>query len=352
MATSTEIRIAFIGAGGICKSRHLPNLAKIDGLQVVAVSNRTRESSQRIAGEFNIPEVVDDWHDIVDRDDIDAVFIGTWPYMHMEMSNAALKAGKHVFCQARMALDLDQAKRMYAAAKDNPTLVAMLCPPPHRMPFEPFIKQVLDSGQLGDITMITMQSISGANLDTQSITWREQIEFSGKHALAMGIYAETLNAWFGEYKTLTAELSTPISTKCDPTLGSVEIEIPQVVTITGRLKSGAIMTEQHMGLAADKSPRPDSITVFGLNGTLHYQFMADHIEIATAGQPLKSVDVPTEQQNPWNAEQEFITAVRSAMRSESWQISPDYAEGLAYMRKVQAVHLASLTGKTVDPADL
>ena len=107
------IRVGFIGLGGICRSRHVPGLRAIEGVEIVAVANRSRESSERAAREFGIPEICDSWEQLVARDDLDAVFVGTWPYMHRAMSVAALQAGRHVFCQARMALDAADAKAMY-----------------------------------------------------------------------------------------------------------------------------------------------------------------------------------------------------------------------------------------------
>src|SRR6476620_5374208 len=124
-----KLRIGIIGAGGIVKSRHLPALRRIDGVEVAAVSNRSRESGEAVAREWGIPEVLTDWRALVARDDLQAVFIGTWPYTHAEMSIAALEAGKHVFCQARMARDTAEAKAMLQCAERHPGQVAMLCPP-------------------------------------------------------------------------------------------------------------------------------------------------------------------------------------------------------------------------------
>ena len=207
-----------------------------------------------MAKDFNIAEVVDDWHALIARADIDTIFIGTWPYMHREMSVAALNAGKHVFCQARMANDLAQAKAMVEAAHAHPKLVHMVCPPPTRMPFEPYIQNLLGTGQLGTLTAVELYAVGGGNLDANKISGRECGEFSGKQILAMGIYAETLNAWLGPYEELSARLATPIPVKTDPsTHQSVRIDIPQVVTITGKLKSGRLAYEHHSGLATDKS---------------------------------------------------------------------------------------------------
>src|SRR5688572_24993856 len=114
------LNIGIIGAGGIVRSRHLPGLARVPGARVAVVCNRSRESGEAIAREWDIPEVLTDWRALVARDDLQAILIGTWPYTHAEMSIAALEAGKHVFCQARMARDAGEARRMLAAAEAHP----------------------------------------------------------------------------------------------------------------------------------------------------------------------------------------------------------------------------------------
>lgn len=346
-----EVRVGFIGAGAICRSRHLPGLAAIPGVKVVAVCNRTEGSGRAIAGEFNIPEVMTDWRALVARADLDAVFIGAWPNTHKEMSIAALEAGKHVFCQARMARDLDEAKAMLAAAKAKPQLVNMICPPPTRMPFEPYIRRVLAEGVLGRLTLVELLSASQANLNENAVHWREKQELSGRQVLAMGIYAETLNAWVGPYDQLTANLATPLALKRDESGAEVAVAVPQVVTITGRLAGGALVVERHTGLATDATTPGDQLTLWGMTGTLRYRF-GNEIELALRGQPLKTVTVADSEIRGWLVERDFIDAVRLAQEGKPWRVSPDFEEGLAYMRKVEAVHRSAALGQTIRLASL
>lgn len=350
MPSANEIRIAFIGAGSICRSRHLPGLARIDGVNVVAVANRTRESGESVAGDFGIDEVMDDWRELIARDDIDAVFIGTWPYMHKEMSIACLEAGKHVFCQARMAMNLDEAKAMVAAAAAHPKLVNMICPPPTRMPFEAWIKDTVDSGKLGPISLVRLLSSNSANLDPNRFSWREDVNLSGRQILGMGIFAETLNAFVGPYDTLRAETSISIPTK-HVDGHDVDVKIPQTVAITGKLKNGAIILEHYTGLTADKTTPGNELVIQGLKGTIRYNF-GNTIEFAAAGEELAEVDVPESQVRNWHVEEDFIAAVRAAGQGDSWQVSPDFKEGLLYMQKVEAVHLSAQSGKAVAPSEL
>src|SRR6478735_2139109 len=131
-----KIRVGLIGAGGNTKAFHIPGLKKQDGVQIAAVANRTRESSQRVADEFAIPKVHDHWQALLEDASIDAVCIGTWPYMHAPLTIAALGAGKHVLCEARMAMDHGEAHAMLAASLRHPGLVAQIVPAPHTLAFD------------------------------------------------------------------------------------------------------------------------------------------------------------------------------------------------------------------------
>ena len=124
-----EINVGIVGAGDIAQRRHLPNLQKIEGVNVVAVCNRTRETVAKVAEDFQIPGVYTNWRELMRQEEIDAVFIATPPYLHCPATLAALETEKHVFCQARMAMNYPEAKKMYEASQQS-DLKTMLCPVP------------------------------------------------------------------------------------------------------------------------------------------------------------------------------------------------------------------------------
>jgi len=90
-----EIRVGLIGAGGNVRNRHIPGFQGVQDLSIVAVANRSLESGRAIADQFNIPQVYGDWKELLDDEGINAVCIGTWPYMHRTLTLAALEKGKH-----------------------------------------------------------------------------------------------------------------------------------------------------------------------------------------------------------------------------------------------------------------
>ena len=143
-----SLRIGIVGAGANTRERHIPGFQEIDGVEVAAVCNRSRESGQRAADDFGIPTVYDDWKEVVHAADVDAVCIGTWPYLHCAITLECLAAGKHVLTEARMAMNLDEARRMLAAARASDR-VSMIVPAPINLESEPTLLDMVAAGDFG-----------------------------------------------------------------------------------------------------------------------------------------------------------------------------------------------------------
>jgi predicted dehydrogenase len=174
----TKLKIGIIGAGAVVKHRHVPALKKIQDVEIVAVCNSSYESSEACCKE-HIPEATPyaNWAELVGDPDIDIVWIGTPPYLHSTIAISALEAGKHVFTQARMALNLSEAEEMFAASQRNPHLVTMVCPPPHGMRGTLFIQKLLAEKYLGEPHHLRLQSLTGTYLDPDALPhWRQRDE--------------------------------------------------------------------------------------------------------------------------------------------------------------------------------
>src|SRR5205085_5443216 len=72
--------------------------------------------AERVAREFDIPNIADGWREVVARDDVDLVSIVTPPVTHAEIALAALNAGKAVLCEKPMALNAAETDAMRGRA--------------------------------------------------------------------------------------------------------------------------------------------------------------------------------------------------------------------------------------------
>src|SRR5438552_142158 len=97
------VRVAIIAAGGWVRHRIMPTLQAIEGVTLTSVCNRRRESAEAAARQFGIERVHDHWSEAVAAADVDAVYIGGWPFLHERVTLAALGAGKHVLVEAHIA---------------------------------------------------------------------------------------------------------------------------------------------------------------------------------------------------------------------------------------------------------
>src|SRR5215813_5696420 len=99
------------------------------------------------------PSTYTDWRRIIDRKDVDAVFIGTPPHLHSEMAIAALKSGKHVYCEKPLGVTAAQVKALVEAARgSNRVLTAGQQLRSQRL-LKEAVRQIHE-GIIGDVIMI------------------------------------------------------------------------------------------------------------------------------------------------------------------------------------------------------
>ncbi len=299
-------------------------------VEIVAVCNSTFASSQRFCRE-HLPHATPfkNWADLVALRELDAVWIGTPPYMHAPVTISALEAGRHVFCQARMAMNLEEALEMQVAARKRPHLVAMLCPPPHGMRGDLMMRQILEEKRVGRPHQVRVQSFSSNFLDGSAPAhWRQRIELSGINVLTLGIYVEVLQRWLGPIRAVTARAKTVY-----PERDGYEVRIPDMVSVLAEFDHGAEGVLEFSGVSAFAPA--DRLEIYGNRGTLHYDFSGDTITLGQVGERAAAVvEIPPAMERPWTVEKDFIAALKnpSAPRPH-----PNFDDGVAYMRVTQAV---------------
>src|SRR5512139_361675 len=101
-----RVNIAVIGTGRI-GSMHTRNLARsIHEANVVAVCDIRLEVAQAVADELGIERVVKDYHELLEDEGIEAVLIATNTDTHAFIVKDAARAGKQIFCEQPLALNL------------------------------------------------------------------------------------------------------------------------------------------------------------------------------------------------------------------------------------------------------
>jgi len=110
------------------------------------ICGRNLDSVQAFASHWGWEEAAVDWQSVISRKDIDVVNIGAPNHLHAPIAIAAAKAGKIVFCEKPLALNLEEARRMAEAARKVPNLVWFNY---RRVPAIALAKRLVQEGRVG-----------------------------------------------------------------------------------------------------------------------------------------------------------------------------------------------------------
>lgn len=338
-----NVRIGLVGAGGNMRAKHIPGFQAIEGVEIVSVANRSRESAERVAAEFDIPKVYDTWAELVDAGDTDAICIGTWPYVHCAVTLSALECNKHVLCEARMAMNAHEARIMLDAARNNPHLVAQVVPAPMTLELDRTISDLIAEGYLGELLAVEIRATSREFVDRKSaLTWRQDAELSGCSALALGIYYEIMMRWVGPAVCVAAmtRVHVPYRKNADGRLRAVTV--PDHIEVLCELASGAIA---RLNFSAVTGLGPSNEAwLFGSEGTLRVNLDAKTVFGGKRGDAeLGEIPIPPEKRGGWRVEEEFVNSIRG---KEAVRLTR-FEDGVRYMEFTEAVARAAQSGQSM-----
>jgi predicted dehydrogenase len=345
------IRVGLIGAGANTRARHIPGLRAIEAVEIVAVCNRRLESALAVGEEFGIPRIYEHWEEVVADAELDAVVIGTWPYLHCPITVAALRAGKHVLTEARLSMSAAEAHHMLHEARKHAGLVTQVVPSPFGLKGDRVVREWVEGGRLGELREVHVFSYGAALADAAApLSWRQDAALSGFNMLNLGILHETLLRWVAPPVQVCAQVHGHIATRIDPQSGvSRPVGTPDSVQVLAVLADGA-RTTYHLS-AVTPFGQAMGIHLHGSDGVLQYDLLADRIRGASArhghrpgpAAELPDVPIPTERQRSWQVEADFIAAIRDGKPIEL----TSFETGVAYMEFTEAVARSAEIGEAI-----
>src|SRR5215208_5175441 len=193
------MRIGLIGCGNVGVNAHIPSVQANEGMRIVAAADPTPERLQAAAAAGLAPaDLHADWRDLLAREDIEAVIVATPQRFRPEIVIAAARAGKHVLAEKPLALTPADAQAMIDAARAVGVTLATVHNY-HFMPVYRDIKEVLDSGEIGQpeiavLNYLGVEDRPGA--EAYSPRWRHRAADSGGGVLMDMLHVVYLANWF------------------------------------------------------------------------------------------------------------------------------------------------------------
>lgn len=144
-----KLRIGVLGCANIAKRSVIPAIKSIDGYELVAIASRTLAKAEELANDFNC-EAIKGYQTLLERKDIDVIYMPLPTGLHEEWVLKALEAGKHILIEKSLAMNYESAKTMVDLARQKGLLIMenfmFLYHGQHQ-----FVKDLLAKGEIGEI---------------------------------------------------------------------------------------------------------------------------------------------------------------------------------------------------------
>ncbi len=214
------IGIGIVGAG-FARTTQIPGFKNCKGARIVSIASGHRENAEKVAAEFGIEHVANDWQELVQRDDVDLVSVVTPPATHLEITLAALAQRTAVLCEKPMAMTAAEAKQMTEHAEQANVLALI----DHELRFlsnRHTMRAMVHSGAIGKIRHCNyiFRSDYRAVLDRPWDWWSDE-KMGGGTLGAIGSHAVDSFRWLldTEVSEVSALLSIHIAERPDKSSG-------------------------------------------------------------------------------------------------------------------------------------
>ncbi len=328
-----KVKVGLIGCG-VISAIYIENAQNFKSYEIVACSDLINERAVDRAEKYGIPRVCTN-QDIYDDPEIEVVLDLTNPQSHAEVNLGALEAGKHVWCEKPLAVDLEDGLKTIELAKKKNLRVG--CAPDTflggRMQM---VRKIVDDGWLGNIIGGTATMlIPGHEL------WHPGPDFYYKKGAGplfdmAPYYITALLSTLGPVKSISGAIATTYKQreiKCEPLKGQLmDVEVPTHVSGILQFENGAIVNLiVTFDVWDSKLPR---LELYGTEGTLSIDDADPYGGPNTFEGPIK---FRTKDESDWLG---FPTQIPRRPEATEWPRIPTLFQ---YNSNSRGVGLADLT---------
>ena len=338
-----------------------------DSIQLVGVATSRPETAQAAAAEIGCEYWTDDYRQLLARPEVDAVDICVPNHMHAEIVQAAAAAGKHIYCEKPLAMDVAEAKAMVAAVQAAGVITQMT----FNFRFVPAVlraQQLMQEGFLGRIFSFRGRYYRSSYIDPQKpLTWRQRKAIAGGGALFdIGSHIlDLLYSLLGPYESVQATLDTLIPQR--PTsAGAAElapVDVDDIALLHLRTANGVLglveVSRMGTGLTNDLQ-----FEIFGERGALRFNAVdpgwLEVYDVRDSEKPvggmrgfrkLETVQrYPAQKAPDWSMAPDFVRTHAECQYqficavAEGRPASPSLADGLHIQAVMAAAELSSAGG--------
>jgi len=256
MAEESRIRVGVIGANPttFASHSHLPAIKALPHYELVAVATTRMETAQASAQKFGAPYAFADPARLIEHPDVDLVAVVVKVPAHYELVHAALSAGKHVYCEWPLGLNVDEAEALAELARRS-GLAHLVGLQGMNSPGAAYVAELVASGRIGSpvaVSSVTNGTPSGRQIPEHLVYAMDRASGANLLTVSTGHALSAVGRILGPFAKVSAvvESLTPEVTVLE-TGATTRMSSPDQVAIVGTLQCGAVASVTVQGGTAE-----------------------------------------------------------------------------------------------------
>ena len=247
-----KFRWGIIGTGPVAE-RFVLGLRQLEGAEPVVVASRSRENAERFSCHFSIPNVAADYHDAVNRHQVDAFYVATPPSKHHEHALLCINAGVPVLVEKPFATDARSAKEIIEAASAK-SVFCMEAMWTRFLPLVQQLKKIISAGEIGDCRVFTGRFCAPETPDRAKNVFDKSL--GGGALLDRGVYPLSLACYLmGRLKDVRSEVI----------IGETGVDEDSTM-LASHERGGLLMVHASLRVQC-----PNDCLIMGTRGTIHVE---------------------------------------------------------------------------------
>ena len=363
-----QYRIGIIGATGYIGVPYRQEIRESSQkAQIVALCARRRDRLEAAAKEDGASAISSDWQEVVNHPDVNLVLVLTPDALHYEPVLACAELGKHVLCEKPVGKDVQQARAMYRAAKDQG--IASYVPYWTRyVPVFRRAKEIVGEGRLGEIRAVIYRWQNPRPV-AMPFTWRDNAELSAAGSIAdVGSHAyDTLRFILGlEATRVLTHAHVVMPPK--PDLGDVDLNealkwgqqydvaasasqrkggVPDYALIGFEFENGAVGSILLSHASYIRKGFAPELEVHGTKGSLSVDRIHGELRFADSPNPATILEAVSDN-GVCNRFENFVFPAFDERITGQQSVHPDLYDGLRVQMFTDAALTSSQRGTWVD----
>lgn len=189
------MKIGIIGCGGIALGKHMPALAQIEKIEMIAFCDLVEERAEKAKKTFGAEDstVYTDYKEMLEKEDLDIIHVCTPNSSHAEISIASMEAGSHVMCEKPMAKTTEEAREMIKASERTGKKLTIGYQNRFRKEVD-YLHQATQAGELGEIYNAKAHAIRRRAVPTWGVFLDEEAQGGGP-LIDIGTHALDMTLW-------------------------------------------------------------------------------------------------------------------------------------------------------------